>query len=153
MNKTWTKEGTLSFLRENPLASIAINGEDYPISSLVLFYVDDNFNFYFGTGQESYKAKALLKNSKMSFTVWGSEVALVQGTGTGEEVTDAAEVDKQMDNLVEETSHLPNFWPPLLGIWKNDYILFKVKINLLRVLDLSEPHLKEKAPKFTEFKF
>lgn len=153
MEKIWTKDKALKFLRENPLASIAVNGQDYPISSLVLFYTDEDFNFYFGTGKESFKAQALLKNPKLSFSVWKSELALAQGTGLAAEITDPTELDARMDDIVKETRNLPHFWPPLLGIWKHGYILFKVKINLLRMLDLSEEHIKEPVPKFTEFKF
>lgn len=153
MENIWTKESVLAFMRENPLASIAINGESYPISSIILTYVDDGFNLYFGTGRNSFKTKALLKNPKLSFSSWKGGVALLQGGGIAAMMTDPQEIDARMDDIVKETSHLPDFWPPLLGIWKNDYALFKVKLDFLRVLDLSDPHIKEVAPKFTDFKF
>mgnify|MGYP001575951333 CR=1 FL=1 len=153
MAEKWTKESVLNFLRENPLASMAVNGEDYPISSLVLFYADDGFNVYFGTGRESFKAKALLKDPKISFSCWKSGAALMQWSGKAEEVTDKKEAGDRMDDVAKETRHLPDFWPPLLGIWKSAYILFKVKTDFLRVLDLDDLHIKEVAPKFTDFRF
>ncbi len=153
MEKIWTKEAVLKFLRDNPLASLAINGKDYPVSSMVLFYVDDDFNLYFGTGRESFKAKALLEDPKISFSGWKAGEALMQWSGTAEEVVEQKEIDARMDDIIQETKQLQDFWPPMLGVWKKGYILFKIRIGFLRVLDLSEAHLKESASKFTDFKF
>lgn len=154
MFKKRTKKEVLSFLRSHPIMSIAVIGKNKkPISSIVLFTVDNDLTFYFATGSKSYKAKALIANPEISFSVWDFDSLLIQADGRATVLNKESSIDIALDKLTDSTSKLQEFWPPLLGIWKNDYLVFKVKLNWLRVLDHSHTHIKEKKPAFTEFNF
>lgn len=69
MIQKYSNKQILTFLRSVGIMSIAVNAEPYPISSVVLFSVDDEFNFLFATHSVSNKAKSLLKRPEISFSV------------------------------------------------------------------------------------
>ena len=115
----WMKDELFLFLRENPVMTIAVNGDKYPISSVILFYIDDSLNIYFATGRESFKAKALLTDPHISFNTWKMGEALVQGMGQAVEINNQEEADVLMDKLAKHVAKLENFWPPLLHKFRN----------------------------------
>lgn len=56
------------------------------MSSVLLYYVDNDFNFYFGTKERTYKARALKRVPKISLSVWEHKKMLVQDDGLAEVV-------------------------------------------------------------------
>jgi len=151
MTDNITKKQLKEFLKKNPIMSIAINGENSPVSSVVLHTVDDQLHFFFATAPESYKGRSLLESNKISFSIFELDNLLVQGTGTAKQVEDEKEIDTVLENLVEATEQLHHFWPPILSTADHKYIVFEVTPTWLRALDLSDPHVREHEPKFTEF--
>jgi len=146
-----TKKQLKDFLKTHPIMSIAVQGDEVPISSVILYTVDDNWRFFFATAPESYKGKALQKHDKISFNVFEFDIMLVQGTGTVKQIKDEKEIDTILDNLVEATEQLHHFWPPILSTADHKYAVYEITPTWLRSLDLSSPKIREHKPKFTEF--
>lgn len=138
---------TLEFLKNNPVMNIAAINDRKPLASVVLFYVDDDFNFYFITHVTSHKAKALKKNPKISFTVWKFDEMHVQADG---DVTflEGNEADRIMKYVADSSNNIKDFWPPILQLESNRYSVIKIKCNWLRALDISEKNIKPLEEKF-----
>lgn len=80
MDAKFTKQDVISFLRSVSIMSVAINYQR-PVSSILLFAVDDEMNFYFATHKNSIKARALEINPEISMSVWEYDKMLVQASG------------------------------------------------------------------------
>ncbi len=148
-----TKKLVLDFLKENPIMSIAINGKPVPVSSVILYHAYKDFSFVFTTHRDSFKAKALRKEGKLSYSVWNDNF-LVQGAGSAEELKDEKSTQKAIEDILNTSGELENFLPPFVWLWKEkEYTVFRIKADWLRVLDLRNPTIKSKNSKFQEFKF
>ncbi|MCA9390257.1 pyridoxamine 5'-phosphate oxidase family protein [candidate division WWE3 bacterium] len=130
--------------------SIAVAHENDPISSVVIFAVDDDFKMYFTSRKDSFKAKALQNNPKISYSVWEHDQMLVQGAGTVTQITDSEVYDLSLDKIIDAVSHLKDFWPPILRIEGDDYVVYEIVPHWLRVLDLTRKTVSEDKPPFTE---
>lgn len=91
---------------------------------MVLSDVDDDFSFYFATRDNTFKARAIEQNQKISFTVWAHQKMLVQGKGrviilSNDRVEDVAE------KLVESAAKPEKFWPPILSLGGNSYKVYQ----------------------------
>ncbi len=137
MSGKFTKEIVLNFLREVSVMSIAVNLNDKPISSVVAFYVDNDFSFYFATKRNTYKDQALRRNLKISLSVWEHNRMHIQASGDAREIADQQELDDTVKLIKKSISHLKNFWWPIQAIKAGDYVAYKIHIEWLRVLDLS----------------
>lgn len=153
MKQNISEQDVRAFMRKYPIMSIAVADGDQPMSSIVLFAMDDDFTLYFSTGSKSYKSKALAHNNKISFSVWEFGKLHVQGYGTAAPLTDEAEADAVLDKITISLSRYHDFWPPVAGLWGQDYVLFKVKTDWVKAMDLSKISLKEPNSPFTEFRF
>lgn len=143
-----SKQHVLAFLRSVAVMSIAANGDHgRPVSSVVVFAVDNDLSFYFLTKRETYKAKALEKNPKISLSVWENNKMLVQATGSATEV-DAHDFNKIHLKINNASKVLKNFWWPILNIDKGEFVIFKIHPDWLRVLDLTGRHIKEEGDPF-----
>lgn len=145
-----TKQETLDFLRSVSVMNIATCFESKPMSSVLMFYVNDDFEFIVATHRNSFKSKALLANNKISFNVWEHKKMLVQADGFVEEVKDEDEVNKCLDNLTMSVSNMDDFWPPVLRITGDEYIVFKINVTWLRVLSLSDVTINSKGDHFVQ---
>ena len=121
-----------------------------PLSTILLFAIDDDFTLYFATLKTSYKAKALEENKNISISVWNQKEMLVQANGTVEQETDGERVEVIVDKLADSAVGLDDFWPPVLQIKGHDYAVYKVKFDWLHALDLTSTNLVEKESLFTE---
>lgn len=151
MVRKYTKDEVLKFLKENPIMSAAMcGGSDRPVSTVLLFAVDDNFAIYFATRGGTYKDKALSINPMMSVSVWKHKEMEVQMSGKAAKVTDPKEIDDHLDRLVDAIEMIDDFWAPILRM-KGDYVFYRFKPDWVRVLDLSSDSLSESESGFTEF--
>lgn len=130
------KDEVLSFLKKMSIMSIALNGERGPISSPMLFVVDEDFCIYFATRKGSHKAEALLKDTRIGISVWKHEEMSIQYDGEAAPVTDMIVLEKKLDELAEAAAREGDFWPPVLRITETDYIMYKVTPRWVRKLDL-----------------
>lgn len=125
--------------------SVAVNGESGPISTVLLFAVDDDFTFYFATHKNSFKAKGLNKDNRISMSIWEFNKMLVQCDGEAFEITDHDEAGEAFDKLTNSLDNLAEFWPPVLQIEGEGYIIYKVKTNWVRTLDLTDKKIISKS--------
>ena len=136
MNNENLKKEVLDFLRAESVMSAAINNSERPVSTVLLFAVDDDFTFYFTTRRNTVKVKSLAADKKISLSVWHLGKMLVQASGEVGEITDERQIDEILDKLARSAGALSGFWPPVLQIRGSDYAAYSIKTNWLRVLDL-----------------
>ena len=99
------------FLKENITAVVATSRHGEPRASTVYYYMDDYFNFYFITKQNSgkYASIQLEMNAKAAIVVGtGPEYITVQAHGTAELVADDAERDRILGTFaaIRNRSHI-----------------------------------------------
>jgi nitroimidazol reductase NimA-like FMN-containing flavoprotein (pyridoxamine 5'-phosphate oxidase superfamily) len=145
-----TKDDVKKFLNEHYLMQLATTYEDQPGVSVLLYTIDDDLNFYFGTHADSYKIKNLNSNAKVSLVVWEFGKIQVQANGIAEIMESKEEQDKVLDKLADAATKDVNFWPPLFRIKGGEYTVIKIKPNWMRVLDLSNNTVKPEESPFTE---
>lgn len=150
MDQETIKKEVLAFLKANIIMSIAVCSNNKPISSILLYYVEDDFTFYFATHESSYKAKVLLENPAVSLSVWKFNDMLVQVDGTAQPIRDEHEKLAMVDKLAESASKEKDFWPPLLRIKGNDYIVFKITPTWMRQLDMKQNTISQTESPLTE---
>lgn len=148
--KKYTKEEVLEFLKRNPIMSAAMCGEQRPVSTVLLFAVDNDFTIYFATKVGTYKDKALNINPMMSISIWKNGEMEVQMSGKSEKVTDLNQIDSQLDKLASSVEMVDSFWAPILKL-NGEYVCYKMKPDWVRVLDLSSDSISESESSFTEY--
>lgn len=144
------KKEVLSFLHRNFIMSIAVSKDNKPAASILLYHVDDDFTFYFATHTDSYKAKILKVNPQISIAIWEHNDMLIQADGEAMEVTNPAKKIEIIDKLAYSSGKGPDFWPPLLRIKGKDYIVFKIKLSWMRMLDLKQDTMTQIDSPFYE---
>ena len=146
------KKQVLQFLRSYPVMNIALVLDSKPISSVVVFWVDDDFTFYFATNSDSYKRKALVENQHISFSVWDKDKMLVQADGQAGLVP-MPQADEIINKIIQSMDNIKNFWPPVVSIGEGEYIIYKIKVTWMKVLNLTNLKIREKELPFITFKF
>lgn len=147
--KHYSKQQALDFLRSVSVMNLAVSSNGRPMSSVLLFHVDDDFTFYFGTHDDSYKAVAIRNNPKVGFSVWEHNKMLVQADGIAEEILEPVMMNLVLNDIVSATNNIKNFWPPVLRIRGNGYAVFSIKTTWMRALDLQSDAITEKELPFT----
>lgn len=150
--KNITKEEVLAFLKDHYLMQIATVSNDQPGVSVMLYTVDDELNFYFGTHKDSFKIRNLLANPKISIVVWEFGKIQVQLNGIAEPLTNPQDQEKILDQLADSATKDKDFWPPLFRITGDEYIIMKIKPTWMRVLDLTNNTIRQETDPFTEIK-
>lgn len=154
MTIKYTKKDVINFLKKTqPIMSVAVSSGDIPRSSILIFAFDEDLNFYFVTGKASNKNKALAKNKNISFCIWENKKILIHGTGKATLLKLRKEIDLALDKLVKVAGEMKNFWPPLIHLWCQDYVIFKIKVSQLGILDLKSKKIKEINPPLTKINF
>lgn len=123
-----------------------------PQVNVMLFAVDKEFNFYFTTHKSSRKAKNLKQNNRISITVWKHKQMMVQADAKVAPLTKEPEINHALDLLADKATMDDEFWPPLLQIEGNDYIIYKAKPSKITALDLSKPTIHKATSPFTVIK-
>ena len=136
MLKKYTKQDILQFLKQNPVMNISVVYNGNPISSVVLFAVDNNFTFYFATKNTTYKSKALSNHPKISFSVWEHHEMLVQVDGVVNIVPDENS-NEVIQFITNSANNVKDFWPPILHASIGEYIYYYITPNWIRAMDLS----------------
>lgn len=146
-----SKQDVIKFLRSVNIMSLAACHGDKPISTILLFAVDDELNFYFSTRSETYKTKALEANPNVSMAIWEHKKMLIQVDGKAERIEDLEKVNEVIDMLAESVSRIGDFWPPVVRFKdKGEYTAFKISPYWLRSLDLTNESIRENEDPFTE---
>ncbi len=149
MAKQFTPSEILKLMRETSLMSLAVaDSSGQPQSHMMLFAIDEDFTLYFTTTKNSGKHKAMQSNNKVGISVLCTDVALVQITAEVFEIENEAAMTA-IEKLAESATELPNFWPPLLRLVKENYVVFKVIPKSIRALDLTDNTITSAQPLFT----
>ena len=124
------KEEVLKFIRDHQecvLATIAPSGQ--PEAATVLFAVDDNFTFYFGTKKEYRKYKNLLENGNVAVVVGtsGKDPRTAQIEGKVEMLNDEHGITAAKEVLKQNPAMVPFLSLPL--------VYLQLKPTWLRYLD------------------
>ncbi|PIR64631.1 MAG: hypothetical protein COU63_01265 [Candidatus Pacebacteria bacterium CG10_big_fil_rev_8_21_14_0_10_36_11] len=153
MVKTYSVQEVYEFMKKTSIMSAAFcHQNNKPLSTILLFAIDEDFTMYFATLSSSYKAKAIEENNQISISVWEHKQMLVQANGSISKINDPAELNTALDKIVESSATHEDFWPPVLQISGHDYAVYKIKLSWLRALDLTSPYLVENKSLFTEIK-
>lgn len=151
MIKKYTKQEVLAFMRKVSIMSAAfVQDDSKPLSTVLLFAIDDDFTMYFATLKSSHKAQAILNNPNISLSVWQSKEILVQANGIVTQEVDPLKIEDIIDKLASSAAGLNDFWPPILQMTGHDYVVFKVKLTWLHALDLTSTSLVENQSMFSE---
>lgn len=134
--KTITKDHVKDFMKSVGIMSVAVNDTPYPISSVLLFALDDQMNIYFATHANTHKAQALSREPRISFSVWEQHHLLVQGSGNVHKITDEQEVSEALDLLANSAISIEDFWPPVLQLEPDIYAVFKITPTQMQAIPL-----------------
>ncbi len=148
MGATLSKKGVQSFLQSQFIMNVATISDNKPHESVLLYFMNDDFQFFFVTHKETYKAKNLLKNPAVSLAVWKHGEMMVQADGTAEDVTATEDAATIMDKLADAATNDEHFWPPLFRIGGDAYIIFKITPTWMRALDLQSNTITSEEPPF-----
>lgn len=137
MSQSVTRKQIIEFMREVSIMSVAAIAPDGPVSSILLFAVDEDFTLYFSTHGESRKAKALAHNPHIALSVWKYNEMLVQADGIATPIEDTTTIDTVFDKLANAVSKIKDFWPPVVHIEGDHYTIYKVKLTRMSVLPMN----------------
>jgi len=133
----YIKSDIKKFLERISVMSIALCLKKRPISSVVLFTVDNDLSFYFITKKNTYKAKAIDENPQMSLCVWKQNDKLIQASGNIIELAGDDDFDKYYKRLQTINKELGNIYWPYLATKGSEAIVYKLLTKWLRVMDLT----------------
>ncbi len=144
MNKEISKQDALKFLKEKQLAVVSTaSSTGKPEAATVIYFIDDDFNFYFVTRRNTRKFENLQSNSNVAIVV-GTELlpVTVQIGGTAELVS-GGEGELLMAEIIKRPQIQSLYFGPFLQLKGIDFAAFKVKINWLRWLSVDPETGKE----------
>ena len=131
------KEEAKKFLQNNYLASVAtLSPDGEPQVAIVLYCLDDEFNFYFATRKHTRKSVNLENNGKIGIAVGGDHSpATAQMQGRAET---SQEHLSEFTKRLEERSDIKNYYcDSFLKIPGLDLQVFRVKMSWLRYMRLN----------------
>lgn len=145
METNTLQKTSLEYLKDEKsiTAVIATTSHDGTAHTALIYYsIDDTFNFYFLTLNDSEKFKNLLVNPKISITVgFGPAYVTMQGSGVAT-LLEKGSVDENRAilNIRERITSAKRYWPvlqlPEASIEK--IAVFKIIPETLRLLNLEE---------------
>lgn len=141
-----------AFLKEKFVMELATSVDNKPTVAPMVYAVDDDLNFYFITYTYTLKAENLIVNPHCSFVVWEFLRMSVQASGTASVVEDETKKAWVMESFADAATKDPSFWAPIFRIKQGDYVIFKIKPNWMRVLDLSRNTVRQEEAPFTDIK-
>ena len=143
MNKSEFESEVLEHLRRTAIMALSTIDDCFPQVAYVLFTADAEFNFYFATRPSTAKVKSINKNNRVSLTTGIARPFNVQASGLAEVVSDQDESARILNDLAKVGAGIDNFWPPLLHMGDEEYLVYRVKTDWVRVLDLRSSIINE----------
>jgi len=141
----------LQTLKDNKLAALAtVSSDGVPHAATVVYAVDDDFNIYFVTRENTSKVKNLEHNPVISLSIGATPPLYVQMRGKAERMSEGPEREERLTAVAEAGAGLEDVWPPILHIGSEDYVLFKVVPDLIHALDLRDQNIAAEHPPFIE---
>lgn len=146
-----TKKQVLEFLSKTPFIALATtDSKGHPYNTPMLFIIDEELNFYFATHRKSNKSKNILARPDISITAGFHDDLNVQVQAKAHELTDEKEIDDTINELIAKAATVHKFWPPVLRLHDEDYIIFKGKPNSLKAFDPTSVKISVEGELFTQ---
>jgi len=149
------KKDVFLFLKQNKTAVISTVSADNTAESAMIYYgVDNDFNFYFVTGEKTRKYANLMRNSRASLVIADEyQLKTLQIEGETEELYRVKKNSKAVKLLTEAlsptiTQTIAYIWDPIPPIMKmnvGSICIFKLKPKWMRWADFSESVEKTKG--------
>ncbi|MFH1047099.1 MAG: pyridoxamine 5'-phosphate oxidase family protein [Patescibacteria group bacterium] len=142
----------LQALKDSRIASLAtVSSDGVPHAATVVFAVDDDFNIYFVTRENTTKVKNIAANPIVSLSMGAKPPVYVQMRGRAERIDgDVALREKMLSEVARAGAGIEDIWPPIMHIGNSDYILFRVVPEFIRGLDLRDQHIAADEPPFIQ---
>lgn len=128
------REEALKFLKENNTMVIAtVSRDGVPHAATVYYMVDDKFDVYFCTGEETRKYLNIKDNAKVALAIGtGPEIRTIQGGGQAEWV-----IEGQNDLIIRmgKMFHLQHsqYWP-IIATEHQKIALMKINVEWMTFL-------------------
>lgn len=133
-----TRKQIISIIDDVDDLTIATVREDgYPQATTVS-YVNDGMTIYFGTSEDSQKARNIDRSNKVSLTInrnyvnWG-EIEGLSIAGVAKRVTDSAELQRVSSLLFRKFPQIPEYVPEEAA--PDDLALFRIDPLVISLLD------------------
>lgn len=134
-HKTWPMLASTALLS---LATVNKKGE--PHCSVVVYDVDKNLDFIFATDIHSMKAHDIEEHSLVAFAIVSKEMGMtVQGSGKARLVKNPVEKTDYFKRLLLKAEQAVDGWAPIARYKTENVVIFKIKPDWLRLLDISTP--------------
>ncbi|MFC1653484.1 pyridoxamine 5'-phosphate oxidase family protein [Patescibacteria group bacterium] len=137
MNYEYKGRNLKDYIESVKVMSVAVTDEDKPVSSVVLFMLDNDLCFYFLTKRITRKAIALGKNPKISISLWRKNELLINAFGEAREIPNITENSDYFDKFRKLSQEYGNDYWPLEGVDGSEYVLYKMMTQWMKVVDLS----------------
>lgn len=142
LNQAELRSTALQFLKSQHLLHLAsLNKVNHPTVASVLYYVTEDFKFYFCTRSNSRKFENLTHCQHVGFTVTSEqELLTVQGSGTAKTINDPILMGRMITHLAGVTFEpLSGSWPPpVMKIQGGSYHLIEITPDWLRLGDFRD---------------
>jgi nitroimidazol reductase NimA-like FMN-containing flavoprotein (pyridoxamine 5'-phosphate oxidase superfamily) len=132
------KKDVLHFLRRQRVAVVAtVSAKGKPFAAPVFYNVDNNFNFYFFTKDESQKYLNLKENNTVAITIFTeSSPQTVQAQGLAQLVKNPKEIINVTAPLFKRAMDSSQWYdPPIAKLKNGQLVVIKVKPTWLRFGD------------------
>jgi len=131
-----TKKKFLEFLKNNNVAVIStVSPDNQPMSAIIYYIVDDNFNFYF-MSKNTRKVQNIEMNNKVALQIGNGNAPVgAQIHGEAGKIIGDAEFDEKRDQLIQSLLH-NKFSPPIFEIEGEEFVIYNIKPTWMRWLDL-----------------
>ena len=137
------KQKIFSFLKTQQLAVVATSSrEGIPEGAVVEYFIDENWNIYFFTHDDTKKIKNLKENNKIAVVI-GTVLSpnTLQIEGNTEIIKSGTDHFEEI--LINFAHNQTLFNTPLLKFGKINLVMVKVKIIKARFLDYNKESGKE----------
>ena len=136
------KQKALDFLRKNVLSVVAtVTADSKPNAATVLYYVDDDLNFYFVTRRQTRKFANMSTNRHVAVVVGvGDMPGTIQMEGEAELMEEGLE--HFMKQLEQHEQLLQLYFGPFTHIQGLDFAIFKVRIDWFRLESMEKDTLQ-----------
>lgn len=140
-----TKQQALAFVRKNKLAVIStVSIEGKPEAATILYYCDNDFNFFFLTRNDTRKVVNLTSNKHVAIVI-GTELgpSTMQMEGIAERVSAVEAQNEFIKELSKDSILNALYYGPFLNLTGINFSLYKVTITWARWLTLDLKNMRE----------
>jgi general stress protein 26 len=127
------------------------SAEGIPHAATIYFIIDDDFNIYFITKEQTTKHNNLAANPHAALAVYDAKSqSTIQVTGSANEVHDIKQVEYIFGRVLEITHQTSgkNHKPPVSKINGGKYVAYRIKPKTLRMAEFVKAEYPPSDPLF-----